>query len=237
MMLLKDRRILVIGGSSGIGLATAMAAARAGSMVTIASRSPERLEAAARLIGQGVVTVPLDVTDDDAVQTYFRHSEAWDHVVVSGSATKSGSVRDLGLADARAAMDSKFWGAYHVARCCNIRHGGSLTLVSGVFSSRPNRDAVLQGAINGGLEALARGLALELAPVRVNVVSPSVTITPLWDKLDNAEREAKFSEAAARFPAGRVGEPGDIAHAILYAATNPYSTGATILVDGGDALV
>jgi NAD(P)-dependent dehydrogenase (short-subunit alcohol dehydrogenase family) len=214
-----------------------MAAAEAGSMVTIASRSPERLEAAAQLIGQGVVTVGLDVTDDDAVQRYFRSSAAWDHVVVSGSATKSGPVRDLGLADARAAMDSKFWGAYHVARSCTIRHGGSLTLVSGVFSSRPNRDAVLQGAINGALEALARGLALELAPVRVNVVSPSVTVTPLWDKLDHVEREAKFSEAAARFPARRVGEPGDIAHAILYAATNPYSTGATILVDGGDALV
>ncbi|MDB5962385.1 MAG: short-chain dehydrogenase, partial [Massilia sp.] len=228
MMQLKDRRLLVIGGSSGIGLATAIAAAEAGAMVTIASRSPERLEAAAQLFKHGVVTVRLDVTDAEAVQDYFGGSGAWDHVVVAGSATKSGPVRGLGLADARAAMDSKFWGAYHVARSCNIEHGGSLTLVSGVFSIRPNRNAVLQGAINGALEALARGLALELAPVRVNVVSPSVTITPLWDKLDDAAREAKFSDAAARFPAGRIGEPGDIAHAILYAATNPYSTGATI---------
>jgi NAD(P)-dependent dehydrogenase (short-subunit alcohol dehydrogenase family) len=237
MITLKDRRILVIGGSSGIGLATAVAAARAGSMVTIASRSAERLDAAARIIGPGVITARLDVTDYESVESYFRQSEAWDHVVVSGSATKSGPARVLDLADARAAMDSKFWGAYHVARACNINHGGSLTLVSGVFSVRPNKEAVLQGAINAALESLARGLALELAPVRVNVVSPSVTITSLWNKLDDTVRETKFKEAAARFPAGRVGDPADIANAILYAAANPYSTGATILVDGGDALV
>lgn len=237
MTTLKDRRVLVIGGSSGIGLATAVAATEAGAMVTIASRSDVRLKSAAELIGPTVTTGLLDVTDYESVRRYFGECGPWDHIIVAGSATKTGTVRSLELADARAAMDNKFWGAYHVARASTISPGGSLTLVSGVFSIRPNKEAVLQGAINAALEGLTRGLALELAPVRVNAVSPSVTDTPLWNKLDAETRAAKFADAAARFPAGRIAEPADIAGAILYAATNPFSTGATILVDGGDALI
>lgn len=232
-----NSRILVVGGSSGIGLATALAAAEAGAIVTVAARSQDNIDAAVRALGPQASGVRLDITDVAAVQDYFRDCGTWDHVVVTAAATKSGTVRDLDIADAYAAMDSKFWGAYHVARACRIRPGGSLTLVSGVFSRRPSRNAVLQGAINAALEGLARGLALELAPVRVNAVSPSVTDTPLWNKLDAASRAAKYADAAARFPAGQIGQPEDIAAAILYAATNPYSTGATILVDGGDALV
>ncbi|MBK4735377.1 SDR family oxidoreductase [Noviherbaspirillum pedocola] len=232
-----NSRVLVIGGSSGIGLATARAAADAGACVTVAARSPDKLDAAVRALGPRALGARLDITDVHAVQDYFRACGAWDHVVVTAAATKSGTIRELDIEDAYAAMDSKFWGAYHVARACSIGPGGSLTLVSGVFSRRPSRNAVLQGAINAALEGLARGLALELAPVRVNVVSPSVTDTPLWNKLDEAARAAKYADAAARFPAGRIGQPEDIAAAILYAAANPYSTGATICVDGGDALV
>ncbi|SMP80608.1 SDR family oxidoreductase [Noviherbaspirillum suwonense] len=236
-MTFTDSRTLVIGGSSGIGLATAVAAARAGAIVTIASRQAAKLDSALRELGPSGSAVQLDIRDAAAVENYFGECGEWDHVVVSASETKSGSIHGLSLGDARAAMESKFWGAYHVARACRIRPGGSLTLVSGVFSQRPNKEAVLQGAINAALEGLARGLALSLAPVRVNVVSPSVTRTPLWDKLDETHREIKYTEASMRFPAGRVGQPEDIAAAILYVAANPYSTGATILVDGGDALV
>jgi NAD(P)-dependent dehydrogenase (short-subunit alcohol dehydrogenase family) len=236
-MTLTDSRTLIIGGSSGIGLATAIAAAGAGAIVTIASRSTARLDSALRVLGPAGSAVQLDIRDAAAVERYFEECGEWDHIVVSAAETRSGHIHGLGLEEARTSMDSKFWGAYHVARACRIRPGGSLTLVSGVFSQRPNKDAVLQGAINAALEGLARGLALALAPVRVNVVSPSVTKTPLWDKLDDSHREAKYKEASMRFPAGRVGQPEDIAAAILYAAANPYSTGATILVDGGDALV
>ena len=236
-MTLTDARILVVGGSSGIGLATAIAAAGAGASITIASRSAAKLDSAMRALGPAGSAVQLDIRDAAAVEQYFGECGEWDHVVVSAADTRSGPLHGLGLEDARAAMDSKFWGANYVARACRIRPGGSLTLVSGVFSQRPNREAVLQGAINAALEGLARGLALALAPVRVNVVSPSVTATPLWNKLDDPDREAKYKEASMRFPAGRIGQAEDIAAAILYAATNPYSTGATILVDGGDALV
>lgn len=233
----KGSNILIVGGSSGIGLATAMMAANNGAAVTIASRSSQRLSAASKSLPRGVTTKVLDVTDATAVEGFFAGGTIWDHVVVAGSATKVGPVRSFAMPDAHEAMSSKFWGAYHVGRSARIRDGGSLTFVSGVYSVRPNKLAVLQGAINAALEALARGLALELAPVRVNTVSPSLTATPLWDRLDAPIRDKMFKDKAAQLPAGRIGQSEDIASAILFLAANPFATGSTLLVDGGDALV
>lgn len=231
--------MLVIGGSSGIGEAVARQAAQSGALVTIAARRPERLQQALQRLPQGVGAQVLDMEDAPGVHDFFAGQDPWDHVVVAGSSTRSAAVRDLGLQDARAAMDNKFWGAYHVARSARIAPQGSLTLVSGVYSQRPVVSAVLQGAINAALEALMRGLALELAPaqVRVNAVSPSTTATPLWDRLGPEGRQQKFDTMAARLPVGRVAAPDEIAQVILLAATNRFMTGSTLLVDGGDSLV
>lgn len=235
---LNAQRVLVIGGSSGIGEAAALMAARHGASVCIASRSAEKCDAALSRLPAGVVAHSLDVCDAAAVAAFFETHEPWDHVVLAGSSTKVGSIQDMPLADAQAAMQNKFWGAYHVGRSARIRPSGSLTFVSGVFAQRPVVGAVLQGAINGALESLMRGLALAMAPaVRVNAVSPSTTATPLWDRLGEAGRAAKFAEMSARLPVGRVAEPDDIARAIWFVATSPFSTGSTVLVDGGDALV
>lgn len=178
----------------------------------------------------------LDTTDAPAVDAFFAEAGPFDHVVMSAAHTPGGPVRKLPLADAQAAMDSKFWGAYRVARAARIAPGGSLTFVSGFLSVRPSASAVLQGAINAALEALARGLALELAPVRVNTVSPGLVATPLWSKLGDAAREAMYASAAARLPARRVGQPEDVANAIVYLAATRYATGSTVLVDGGGAI-
>jgi NAD(P)-dependent dehydrogenase (short-subunit alcohol dehydrogenase family) len=230
-------RMLVIGGSSGIGEATASLAAQAGGCVTIASRSWPRLRDAQARLPAGVEAVVLDASDDDAVQRWFAGQPGWDHVVLAGSATQTGPVRGLPLDAARSSADNKFWGAYHVARHARIRDGGSLTFVSGVYSQRPNANAVLQGALNAAVEALARGLALELAPqVRVNTVSPSTTDTPLWDKLGAQGRQQKLADMRAHLPLRRVATATDIAMAILFVACNPFATGSTVLLDGGDAL-
>lgn len=228
--------VLVIGGSSGIGAAAASAFARQGAHVMIASRNAGKLEAAARTLGPNAKTAVLDITDDASVQAFFNASETFDHVVISAAQTATGPVRGLNLADAYRAMDSKFWGAYRVARAARIRDGGSLTLVSGFLSVRPSKTSVLQGAINAALESLGRGLALELSPVRVNTVSPGLIATELWSKLDEGAREKMFEGAAARLPARRVGQPEDVANAVLYLASNPYATGSTVLVDGGGAI-
>jgi NAD(P)-dependent dehydrogenase (short-subunit alcohol dehydrogenase family) len=231
---LKGQTVLVVGGRSGIGRATAAAFRDAGGSITIASRDAERLAAAAcELKVDGRV---LDATNDADVEAFFAHGGAWDHVVVSVAPAKSGSIRAMALADAYAAMDAKFWSAYRVARAARIAPEGSLTLVSGQVGKRPNPNAVLQGAINAGLEGLARGLALELAPVRVNAVSPGLIDTPLHAKMPGEVRDSLFKATAGRLPVGRIGTAEDVAHSVVYVATNGFSTGAVVRVDGGSTI-
>lgn len=232
---LHGKKVLVVGGSSGIGASAAKAFAQRGAVVTIASRDPARVNADATP-GAPVRTEALDITDTAAVDAFCARIGQFDHVVISAAKTATGPVRTLPLADAQAAMDSKFWGAYRVARSIDIAPGGSLTFVSGYLSVRPSASSVLQGAINAALEALARGLALELAPVRVNAVSPGLIATPLWDKLAPDARDAMYAGAAQRLPARRVGQPEDVANAIVYLAATPYATGSTVLIDGGGAI-
>jgi NAD(P)-dependent dehydrogenase (short-subunit alcohol dehydrogenase family) len=236
----KDQGVLLVGGSSGLGASAAKEFARQGASVTIASRSAARLDAIARDIGTNVnakvATAVLDVTDDASVEAFFASASEFDHVVVTAGETPTGPARSLPLHDAYGAMNSKFWGAYRVARAVRIRDGGSLTLVSGFLSVRPRKTSVLQGAINAALEALARGLALELSPVRVNAVSPGLIATPLWSKLDEEARERMYQDAADRLPVRRVGQAEDVTRAILYLASTGYATGSTVLLDGGGAI-
>ncbi len=231
------QRALVVGGSSGIGEAVAKAFAEAGAQVTIASRSQAKLDAAAGRIGHGVQTAVLDTTDDAAVEAFFAGAGSFDHIVVSAAQTPGGPVRTLPLEDAYQAMQSKFWGAYRVARAARINERGTLTFISGFLSVRPG-NWVLQGAINAALESLGRGLALELAPhkVRVNTVSPGMIATPLWSGMNEAARQAMYDKAAATLPARAMGQPQDIANAVLFLAATPYATGSTVLVDGGGAI-
>ncbi|MFD8757944.1 SDR family oxidoreductase [Streptomyces mirabilis] len=160
----------------------------------------------------------------------------FDHVVVSAGETPMGRVDALPLADAYAAMDSKFWGAYRTARSVRVRPSGSLTLLAGYLSQRPGRASALQSAINAALEALVRGLALEYAPLRVNAVSPGLLRTPLWEGMDVTARERMYEAATQRLPVGRVGEAADVAKAVLFVTGNAHATGTTVYVDGGGTI-
>jgi NAD(P)-dependent dehydrogenase (short-subunit alcohol dehydrogenase family) len=231
---LKGQRVLVVGAGGGIGAAAAKTFAAAGAQVIAAGRDGPKLEAAARAASGE--TLILDFLDNAAVEAAFETSAPFDHVVIAAAATKSGPVGGLSLEDAKASMESKFWGAYRVARAVKVKDGGSITFVSGFLSNRPSPTAVLQGAINAALEALARGLALERAPVRVNTVSPGLIDTPLYARMSEADRTAMFERTAARLPARRVGQPEDIAQAIVFLATNPFATGSTVTVDGGGTI-
>ncbi|HTJ95278.1 MAG TPA: SDR family oxidoreductase [Pararobbsia sp.] len=232
----EGKQVLVVGGSSGIGEAAAKAFAARGAAVTIVSRNEGKLKSAAAQIGGNVKTVVLDTGDAQAVEAFFAAEGAFDHIVISAAQTATGPIRKLTLDEARNAMDSKFWGAYRIARAAKFNEGGSLTFVSGFLSVRPSKTSVLQGAINAAVEALSRGLALELSPVRVNTVSPGLIATPLWSKLSDDARDSMFEGAAAKLPAQRVGQPEDVANAIVYLASTPFATGSTVLVDGGGAI-
>lgn len=231
---LHGKRVLVIGAASGIGEATAAAFAAAGAVMVAAGRDGVKLqEAAARM---GAEAAALDILDGPGIEAFFARQAPFDHVALTAARTKTGSVASLSLPDAYAAMDSKFWGAYRVAKSVRINAGGSLTFVSGQMAVRPTVLSVLQGAINSALEGLVRGLALEMAPVRVNAVSPGLIATPLHGGLSEADRQAMFDRAARSLPARRVGQAEDIAQAILFLATNPFVTGSTLAVDGGRAV-
>src|SRR5215510_7372380 len=230
---LAGTRVLVLGGSSGIGLATAKAAAEAGAKVTLASRSSERVSAAVAAVGHGAAGVPLDTTNDAALEGFFAKQPEWDHIVVSVAAGRSAGLHDLSLQDAYGNMNAKFWSAYKTARLARIAPEGSLTLVSGFLSHRPNKDALLQGCINAALESLGRGLALALSPVRVNTVSPGVIDTPIRAAMPPDKKKAMLDHAAATLPAKRVGQAEDGADAIVMLITNPFTTARTLCVDGG----
>lgn len=243
MQNLENKNVLIIGGSSGIGLASAKTALVAGANVTIASRSKTKLDAARSDLQKDLNTqqslgiAVLDTGDNDAVISFFAANAPWDHIVISAAQTPGGPVRELALEDAKTAMESKFWGAYRVARAARFAPAASLTFVSGFLAERPSPKSVLQGAINAALEGLTRGLALELAPIRVNAVSPGMIITPLWDRVGTREeRDAIFAKTAVSLPVQRVGEPGDIANAIHYLMITPFATGSTVRVDGGGVI-
>jgi len=229
---LKGKRIAVVGGSSGIGEGTAKACAEAGAHVVIASRSQDKLKAAASRIGHGVETATIDIRDDTSVENYFASAGRFDHVVMSAAEVRIAPVKTLTVAEAQTAMNSKFWGSYRVARAAQIADNGSLTLVSGAAAVRAAKGRSLQTAINAAVEALTKGLALEFAPVRVNTVSPGVVETPIWSGLDEA-RIAQIKEMAKRTAVGRVGQPEEIAQQIIACMTNRFMTGSIIYLDGG----
>ena len=230
---LKGSRVLVLGGSSGIGLATAQAAAAAGAMVTLASRSSDKVNAAVAKVGNGALGASLDTTNDTALEVFFSKQPEWDHIVVSVAAGRSAGLHDLSLQDAYGNMNAKFWTAYKTAKLARIAPDGSLTLVSGFLSQRPNKDALLQGCINAALESLGRGLALSLSPVRVNTVSPGLIDTPIRAAMPADKMKAMLDHAAATLPARRVGQAEDVADAILMLMANPFTTGSTLFIDGG----
>lgn len=234
MIPLNGASVLVIGGSSGIGEAVARLCCAAQASVTIASRNPARLEAAGARLGGQVQTTVLDVTDTAACETWL-HAHPYDHVVVTASDVHGGPVREISVAQAQAAMDTKFWGAYRVAREARIAEGGSLTLVSGAVAARMKPGRALMSAMTAALETLARGLALDLAPLRVNVVSPGIVQTERLAHVDGTRRQALDAMVSA-LPLKRLGQPEDVAEVILTCMTNRMMTGAVVYVDGGFTL-
>src|SRR6201991_128643 len=230
-MVLKGKKVVVVGGSSGIGLAAAEMAKHEGADVIVASRNVAKLDAVAEKLN--AVAIPADVTNDQSVIDLFRRSGPVDHVVVTAAQLRTGPFKTVSMDDVRATMESKFWGAWRVARSADIRPGGSLTLVTGFLSVRPRPNSAIVSAANGALESLARSLALELAPVRVNAVSPGVIDTPIRAAMPEAARQEMLAKTAAALPVGRVGVGEDIARQILSFMTIGFATGSVVYLDGG----
>lgn len=238
-MSLDRARILVVGGGSGIGFAVAEAAKAEGAQIAIASTNADKLAAAAARLGGAEWTV-LDITDESAVQAFFRSAAEFDHVVTTagdwGNARR-GPFVSMDMAEAEALLRVRFWGAAILAKhaAWHLDDGGSITLTSGMSAFRPQKGSVMATAMAGSIEHLTYGLAVELAPIRVNAVFPGGVATEIFAGLPEEMRkveEARFDNQ----PLPRISRPEEVAEAYLYAMKASYTTGQVIKVDGGGEL-
>jgi NAD(P)-dependent dehydrogenase (short-subunit alcohol dehydrogenase family) len=237
---LNGKRVVVLGGTAGIGLATAMAAAREGAEVVVASSRQARVDDALKALPAGAAGQVLDLADDSQVAAFFAGVGAFDHLVfTAGDSLQLQTLETVELDQARRFFDVRFWGAVAAAKyaSAHIRPGGSIVLTNGIAGLRPRKGWTLAASICGAMEAFTRALAVELAPIRVNAVCPGLVRTELWGNMAAADRETMYRDAGQRLPVGRVGEPDDIAETYLYLMREAFSTGQVIVVDGGAVLV
>jgi NAD(P)-dependent dehydrogenase (short-subunit alcohol dehydrogenase family) len=230
--------VVILGGSSGMGLATAKAAKAEGARVLITGRSPERLEAARKKLGGEVRTVALDISDETGTRALFSELDSVDHVFITAGALLFDPKLETDAKAVRPALDMRFWGAFNAAKFASAKMsaGGSITFMSGTAAIRPLRGASVATASCGAVEAFARALALELAPIRVNTIQPGLIDTPFLDTLGDDRRKAIVADYSARLPVGRVGRAEDVADAVLFLMKNGFVTGITLTVDGGGVL-
>jgi NAD(P)-dependent dehydrogenase (short-subunit alcohol dehydrogenase family) len=237
---LHNKRVVILGGSSGIGLAVAEQAASQGAKLVIASSNAERVQKAVEKLEGNAQGQTLDLTDESAVENFFAKLGAFDHLIfTAGDGLRLDDLAATDLQQARRAFELRFWAALAAVKygSKSIRKGGSIVLTTGVAGQRPHKGWVVAASVCGTIEALTRALALELAPIRVNAVSPGVVRTNLWKNMTAAERERLYESVGSSLPVGRVGEPHDIAQAYLFLMQEEFSTGQTLVVDGGTVLV
>jgi NAD(P)-dependent dehydrogenase (short-subunit alcohol dehydrogenase family) len=236
----ENKRVVIIGGSSGIGLAVAEEVASQGAEVVIVSSKAERVQEAIQSIGGNVRGEAVDVFDEKSVESFFTNIGAFDHLVfTAGDSLQLHELADTDLKQARSAFELRYWSALAAVKYGSpqIRKGGSIVLTTGVAGRRPHKGWAVAASVCGTIEALTRALAVELAPIRVNAVSPGVVRTNLWQNMSADEREQLFESVGKRLPVGRVGEAQDIAQAYLFLMQGGFSTGQTVVVDGGTVLV
>ncbi|MCP2169129.1 SDR family oxidoreductase [Goodfellowiella coeruleoviolacea] len=235
-MSLADQRVVIIGGSSGMGLATAHAAAAAGASVTIASSTRQRLDAALAELPDTCDGFVTDARDEADVAALFDRVGTLDHLVfTAGAGLDQRPLRDLPLDQARHLFDVGFWGAVAAVKHAapRLRPSGSIVLTSGIIGVRPAPGAALAAGGAAAIEGLARGLAVDLAPVRVNAVRPGPIHTPMWDGVPQPHRDAMAAAFAERTLLKAVGEAAQIAATNVYLMENGFVTGTVLTVDGG----
>lgn len=225
-MPLTGRKLLIIGGSSGIGMATAAAAVAVGAEVIIAGRTKEHLTEAQEAIGKQVETCVLDVRDARELDFWFEQMQGFDDLVVTAAEDYRASFVEVDIDEAKKAFETKFWGQLLAAQRCVpfIGKRGSITLFSGVPGRRFVDGHAVLGAANSAVEALVRALAIELSPLRVNAVAPGEL------RVDDEQENQTRADA---LPVRRIGEYEDMARAVMFLIENQFMTGTVLRVDGG----
>jgi NAD(P)-dependent dehydrogenase (short-subunit alcohol dehydrogenase family) len=234
---LKDQTVLVIGRGSGIARAVALAARDAGASAVAAGRDQEKL--AGVYAGEpGISTETVDLTDEDSIAALGKRLGTVDHVVSTASARARGRLADLDRDAIRLAFDTKVIGPLMLAKhlAPRMNEGGSFVIFSGVAATKIVAGTMGVAITNAAADTLARSLALELGPIRVNAISPGTIDTGAWDALGEQGKADFFADTSARNPAKRIGTTDDIANAVLFAMTSTFLTGQTLHIDGGEPL-
>jgi NAD(P)-dependent dehydrogenase (short-subunit alcohol dehydrogenase family) len=233
---LRDKTVVVVGRGSGIARAVTLLARSEGARVIAAGRDQAKLASA--YDDSGISAETVDITDDESIAALADRVGAVDHVVSTASARARGNLADLQRDNLRQSFDTKVIGPTMLAKyfAPRINPGGSFVLFSGVHAFKLNVGYLGVGITNGAVDFLTRWLAVELAPIRVNAISPGVIDTGAWDAMGEDGKRDYFKHIAAKNPAGRIGTTDDIASAVLFAMTNSFMTGVTLKVDGGEPL-
>jgi NAD(P)-dependent dehydrogenase (short-subunit alcohol dehydrogenase family) len=233
---MSSQHTVIVGGSSGIGLATARHLLASGARVTITGRDETRLAEASRLLGLEVQVMPMDATAADALPAQFARIGKFDHLVLAlGSGRGVGPFATVSLADVKQGFEEKVYAHFATAQAALpfLNPTGSLTFVSAVSAQAAVPGTAGIGAANAAVAALVPILAVELKPRRMNGVSPGVIDTPWWDAMPAEQKQAIFADFAAKTPVGRLGRPEDVAQAIAFLIGDDFINGHMLICDGG----
>ncbi len=237
---LTGKRIILLGASSGIGLATARKAAAEGAHIVIVSGNRHRMDQALKELPAGSEGHTVDLSKEEKIRDLFASTGRFDHLVYSaGENLVLSPIAQTEIAQAQKFFTIRFWGAFAAVKYAAplINEGGSIGLISGTASIRPGAGWSVASAICGGMEGFVRAMAVELSPIRVNCVVPGVIRSPLWDSMGPQERDGLFDYVSKSSLVKRVGLPDDVAEGFLYLMKQRNGTGQSLLIDGGAALV
>jgi NAD(P)-dependent dehydrogenase (short-subunit alcohol dehydrogenase family) len=242
-MALEGSKVVVVGGSSGIGLGAAKAIVERGAKVVLVGRSVDKLRGAAQALSapKHVSTISADVTVEGDVERMFSQVGSFDHLIVTrGTPPPAVPIESTDLPTVRSFIDVMLVSAFSLAKHARgkLRPGGSMTFTSGISKDRPGiPGGAVVAAVAGSFGYMGRALALELAPTRVNVVSPGWVDTPMWDDIVGNAKHEIWAQMASRLPARRIGTVADIAKAYVFLLESEFTTGTVLEIDGGHALI
>jgi NAD(P)-dependent dehydrogenase (short-subunit alcohol dehydrogenase family) len=234
------KKVIVLGGSSGLGLATAKAAAHEGAHVTIVSSNQERIHSAMKELPEGTRGYPVDLSQEKNIKHFFEEQGNFDHLVYTAGENITMSMIDqTDIEKSKDFFTIRFWGAFAAIKygAPFVNEGGSITLMSGNFGQRPAKGYSLGATICGAMDAFTRAMAVELAPIRVNNIAAGIIKTNLWNNMSTEDRESFYKYMESTLLLRRVGEAEDIAKAFIYLMKQPFSTGQSLVIDGGGVLV